>query len=1039
MKKLFLLAVVALYALASSAQPFPTTRKLHEYNNQWIGNDAYRAFQNLRMNTLIHGIIDHIDSAKAGGGSGGGGIDSIYVLNDSTFRYRKGASTFNVPFKGIYDTRRKTDSLYKPNDSTLRVIINGSPYDIFIGTSIEGATRGYVDSLFNTIPPGVVFIGTGLKGLNTFDQPIEVDPEVIAFVSGLPDYRDSLGRTPGIDSIQVYRAGVHLYSIKDSTGGVGTGDNWGTQGALVDGFHSGTGKVGDTLRLDTAALYPEILARIPNAPLPPFFEGANIQITGNEDDGFTFSVVGTLVGSNPLGATTILEAGGARDAVIPASGSVPTSGTDNSPPLNNLIANAQDGQLIIIPYGNFWFKTAIDTIRGPKRVNILILGNTYHINASGQGVNGFVIKNQSGAFEHHTIVHMGNMVGKINMPSYGNTSHDNGTGPVWSSFTGSAFTIFNTFRNYIQVNHVEGFKNAIDVLGGGNCVGCDNGSQENNFEFRFLNKNAFGISQRSLDGFSYNDKNVFTGWGGGTGRITGGLALNVNGFATPVDVDPGAGTTLEAFNGAFRSNEYKFMVEGVDSIAEVHGDVTDPKFNITVEGSGVYGDHGFRMRSVLPNLVRDPRFFGGGIYETTWVQEGLGVNAEGSVPIWQSSTGRRLSNKWATDGSGNLVIIGSTLSNTARTAIGGVFTYAPGNSSAEVYKTITASTYTAAPGEVILYNHGSGTMTLPSADNNIGRRITVLNIHASASLTVSNATTYTSVPAGDNMTWVSVGNAWRGVVNAEGAGGGGSSIWTADANGQTETFNLGVKIASKAGAALALPAGTSTIAPINIPSGVLRTTPANGDEESDGNWRAYTTNSIRKRYAAFPESGGLPGEMLRMNGAATDLEFMHAPYEVLQSNISTVGISASTTETSLINGGGPWTTNGSFIEGDILVIEGAGIFSTPISGPSATLTFRFKQGTFTKVITSNTLIAGILGQSYRYRVTIVFSAAGTNVAGLANYDFAIGTGDVRQFSEPIASGLNTTVPTGNVTAQLSQAIGHSLTSHIQYIEAKRKN
>jgi lysophospholipase L1-like esterase len=67
---------------------FPSTDSLRNYNIKWITNNAAMAFSNLHLHYLLEGMIDWIDSARAGIG-GSIGIDSISALNDSTIRYRK--------------------------------------------------------------------------------------------------------------------------------------------------------------------------------------------------------------------------------------------------------------------------------------------------------------------------------------------------------------------------------------------------------------------------------------------------------------------------------------------------------------------------------------------------------------------------------------------------------------------------------------------------------------------------------------------------------------------------------------------------------------------------------------------------------------------------------------------------------------------------------------------------------------------------------------------------------------------------------------
>lgn len=69
---------------------FPGTDSLRGFNNKYIDNNANKAFTNLRLHNLLAGIIDWIDTARAGTGGGGAlGVDTLYMTNDSLLTYRK--------------------------------------------------------------------------------------------------------------------------------------------------------------------------------------------------------------------------------------------------------------------------------------------------------------------------------------------------------------------------------------------------------------------------------------------------------------------------------------------------------------------------------------------------------------------------------------------------------------------------------------------------------------------------------------------------------------------------------------------------------------------------------------------------------------------------------------------------------------------------------------------------------------------------------------------------------------------------------------
>jgi hypothetical protein len=99
MKKCFLFILI-LIGLKGFSQRFPGTDSLRTYNTKYVTNNPATAFTNLRLHTLLRGIIDWIDTARAGTGGGGMvGVDSIAILNDTTARYRKNGvfKTFILP------------------------------------------------------------------------------------------------------------------------------------------------------------------------------------------------------------------------------------------------------------------------------------------------------------------------------------------------------------------------------------------------------------------------------------------------------------------------------------------------------------------------------------------------------------------------------------------------------------------------------------------------------------------------------------------------------------------------------------------------------------------------------------------------------------------------------------------------------------------------------------------------------------------------------------------------------------------------------
>jgi hypothetical protein len=332
--------------------------------------------------------------------------------------------------------------------------------------------------------------------------------------------------------------------------------------------------------------------------------------------------------------------------------------------------------------------------------------------------------------------------------------------PAWGSYTGTFVTVYNTDQVKVWFNKVTGFKAGIEVKGGGG-----NGAQENEFYGGWIAECANGILLSSIDGSSFVDKNKFF-----VARIGGGLAIKIDGYS-------GTASNGEQFNGAFRSDEFHVLLEFCDSAVYAWGDITEPLFNITVEGGANTGilsaTEPFQCKlatntgcvTCSNNYVRAPKWTGQGVYGSqrlgTSSTGSMGVDGTIKVPIWNGGT--YYGNEAVIDGSGNInILCKNSISNSTRTGAPGYIKFA-NYPAPEIEQTITASSYTpAASDRVIYYNASGATLTLPSASTYPTRRITVVNIHASAALTISNVATgfATSIAAKASLTYRSNGTSW---------------------------------------------------------------------------------------------------------------------------------------------------------------------------------------------------------------------------------------------------------------------------------------
>jgi len=130
MRKLILLCVLLVVGYTVSAQ-FPTTDSLRNYNTRYTTNSAINWFTNLRGQTLLRGMIDWIDSARLGI-SGSVGVDTVFTINDSTLRYKKNGSYYNVLIRGNSSGGSGTTNLDTSRSATQVVISSSTGTDAYI-------------------------------------------------------------------------------------------------------------------------------------------------------------------------------------------------------------------------------------------------------------------------------------------------------------------------------------------------------------------------------------------------------------------------------------------------------------------------------------------------------------------------------------------------------------------------------------------------------------------------------------------------------------------------------------------------------------------------------------------------------------------------------------------------------------------------------------------------------------------------------------------------------------------------------------------
>lgn len=663
-----------------------------------------------------------------------------------------------------------------------------SGYDTLFATSdlgpLDWPTYSQVIDLIANYSPAPAFNhGLTLIG-NPSDPviPLDVDTTIIATKNDLANVSinavDSLADNGAGDSIKVLKKGEHLYSISKAPPGAGI------TSVSTDGNFTGNGNT-TPITLDTTIKIATKwdLSQIPTAPLPAFFSGAGINITGNDVDGYTWTNTGAT-GTNPHKAYSLFDFGGVANATTPPFTNF-ASGTNNTPAWNNMLASVPDGSLCIVPPGNWLFSTVPDTIKGPKRIYILILGTTYH-----NGKDFWVVTNGSGGHETHYLDHRGIAIGRTNMPAHTSTTVENGTGPDFEAFTGSFVKVYNAYQQHISLNKVEGFECAIDEIGETRPGQLPEGCQENWYFAMWLYKNKVAFRQRSLNGFSYNDKATVK-----VMRASGKYGYIFDGYEPAVTVSG----VPKQWNGSSRSNYIEIMFEQVNTVARVYGDANYNDYIWRIEGGGMlpngrftnlFADTTISFLSTGPTPVRNNRIAGPGYLSTTWIDKGMGINNIIDKPIFYKSTDF-LSMRSEVDGQGKIrLYVDERINSFKRSQV-------PADSFIFVNRTpvqgdsiITATAFTIPDNINHVYASSSGTtITMPSA-NNAPDRIIYIYSRGNFTTTVSGSFetgSPTTITAYRMMAYQSKFGKWYAQNPNSGAGGGGGG----DASTNTSTSVIG--------------------------------------------------------------------------------------------------------------------------------------------------------------------------------------------------------------------------------------------------------
>lgn len=123
MKKIlfFLLLVSAATICKGQSNPFPSTDSLERFINRYIRNSPVEAFQNLRMNTTLIGLLRFIQGSEIGSG-----VDTMYLVGGCILRLTTGGGdTINVSLCNKLDSVT-IETATNPNPDTLFEWKNGT-------------------------------------------------------------------------------------------------------------------------------------------------------------------------------------------------------------------------------------------------------------------------------------------------------------------------------------------------------------------------------------------------------------------------------------------------------------------------------------------------------------------------------------------------------------------------------------------------------------------------------------------------------------------------------------------------------------------------------------------------------------------------------------------------------------------------------------------------------------------------------------------------------------------------------------------------
>ncbi|MCF6402962.1 hypothetical protein L3C95_08765 [Chitinophaga filiformis] len=278
---------------------------------------------------------------------------------------------------------------------------------------------------------------------------------------------------------------------------------------------------------------------------------------------------------------------------------------------NDMVADVNDGQPMIIPHGNWYFNDALELIQ-PKNTSAkkFVLYTYGDLTFDG---DGFVVE---GFF--HRLQFYGVLTGT-------NPSASNAT--QYDAYQGTGILLRNTQNCYVEVNRLLSFRNAINIAGVNQ--GVLDGAQYNTVRITgSLRSNRTAILF-SVDGSTWCNRNTVEGGqlGGGTSGPAGGTY----------------GIKFERISGTSRpeTNTIRDVgLEGVENGIYAEGAVNNDFFLSRVEAPAVTNKFYFREDNTNSLSAPDNKVWLTAAYENYWVTGGLATGTIFYGTLYTTSTSK---------------------------------------------------------------------------------------------------------------------------------------------------------------------------------------------------------------------------------------------------------------------------------------------------------------------------------------------------------------------------------------------------------------